>query len=200
MRESMSQKMTQEKLDEIIKDDLYGLQHKILFKDDYSGLDFKTANLENTQFIGCDLRWSDLSKTTINEHTDISATCLLDESTKMPKYPMACPEEGSFIGWKKLHGRYKGRHCICIAKLLIPETALRSSGISRKCRCSEALVLEIRKLVGGKELQRGNSIYNDWFIYTVGKPVAEPKFDTFRWHECAPGIHFYMTREEAVHR
>ena len=190
--------MTQEKLDAIIKNDLCGLRNKCL-SNDYSGLDFKTANLENTMFIGCDLRGSDLSKTTINERTVIDVRCLLDESTKMPEYPMACPKEGSFIGWKKVYGYYKARPCVCIAKLLIPETALRSSGISRKCRCNEAFVLEIRKLVGGKKLQGGTSMYNSCFIYTVGKTVTEPMFDTFRWHECAPGIHFYMTREEAVH-
>ena len=34
--------------------------------------------------------------------------------------------------------------------------------------------------------------------YIVGQTIEIPNFDTNRWHECAPGIHHYITREEAV--
>jgi hypothetical protein len=28
--------------------------------------------------------------------------------------------------------------------------------------------------------------------------VTPDSFDEDRWHECAPGIHFFITRQEAV--
>ena len=45
------------------------------------------------------------------------------------------------------------------------------------------------------------SIASGWdskFIYKVGKYVSVDNFDENRWNECAPGIHFFITRQEAV--
>jgi hypothetical protein len=42
------------------------------------------------------------------------------------------------------------------------------------------------------------SDYDNNFIYKVGEIVEEPNFDENRWEECAPGIHFFITRQEAV--
>ena len=36
------------------------------------------------------------------------------------------------------------------------------------------------------------------FIYTIGETVRVDNFDEDRTHECAPGIHFFITRQEAV--
>jgi hypothetical protein len=36
------------------------------------------------------------------------------------------------------------------------------------------------------------------FAYKVGDMVSVDDFDTNRWNECAPGIHFFITRQEAV--
>lgn len=40
--------------------------------------------------------------------------------------------------------------------------------------------------------------YDSEFEYRVGEIVKVDNFDTNRWHECAPGIHFFITRKEAV--
>ena len=56
------------------------------------------------------------------------------------KLPIACPDTGSFIGWKKASGY--------IVKLLIPEDAKRLSATGRKRRCNKAKVLEIQVLDG----------------------------------------------------
>ena len=36
------------------------------------------------------------------------------------------------------------------------------------------------------------------FVYTIGETVEVKDFDINRWDECAPGIHHFITREEAV--
>ena len=36
------------------------------------------------------------------------------------------------------------------------------------------------------------------FIYRIGETVEVKNFDCDRSHECAPGIHFFITRQEAV--
>ena len=107
-------------------------------------------------------------------------------------YPIACPEEGAFIGFKKVSGDY-------IVKLEIPEDALRSSASSRKCRCSMAKVLSITNLDGSSaNVAEVFSNHDKTFVYRVGEIVSIDNFDTNRWNECAPGIHFFITRQEAV--
>ena len=43
-----------------------------------------------------------------------------------------------------------------------------------------------------------NSNYDSRFVYRIGETVEVPNFDDDRWNECAPGIHFFITRQEAV--
>ncbi len=88
---------------------------------------------------------------------------------------------GDLIGWKKLVDN-------SICKLRIPADAKRSNATGRKCRASHAVVLE----------GSGASRYDSSFRYEIGARVepSEP-FDGNRWKECASGIHFFLTREEA---
>ena len=106
--------------------------------------------------------------------------------------PITCPEEGSFIGFKKCRNNL-------IVKLEIPEDALRSSATTRKCRCSKAKVLSITNVDGSDaNIDAVASKYDENFIYKVGETVEAPNFNTDRWHECSAGIHFFITRQEAV--
>ncbi|UEA61567.1 DUF5758 domain-containing protein [Gordonia otitidis] len=100
---------------------------------------------------------------------------------------VVCPE-GDIIGWKKCQG---GR----LVKLLIPSDAKRSNASGRKCRAEYARVLEI--LHGDTNVDEARSQHDSEFIYCVGETVRPDSFDEDRWNECAPGIHFYITRAEA---
>lgn len=134
--------------------------------------DFYGANLS-----GANLRSADLLNVRYDECTGFFA--------------LVCPEEGSFIGYKKANGH--------IVKLRITEDALRSSATSRKCRCSKAEVLSITTLDGEDDgLTSIPSNYDSNFIYRVGTTVEVEDFETDRWDECAAGIHFFITRQEAV--
>ena len=105
-------------------------------------------------------------------------------------YNLACPEEGSFIGYKKANE--------CIIKLLVLEDAKRSSATTTKCRCSKAKVLDIENIKTGEKLKRVRSNYDNNFIYRVGQIVTVNDFDDNRWNECSTGIHFFMNRENAI--
>ena len=104
---------------------------------------------------------------------------------------MACPTDGSFIGWKKASGY--------IVKLQIPEDARRSSAGGEKCRCDKAYVAEIQNTDGTKaDIEAIHSNRDNNFVYTVGATVEVPDFDDDRWNECVPGIHFFIDRRAAV--
>ena len=104
--------------------------------------------------------------------------------------PMVCPETGSFTGWKK----GESGEIICLE---IPADAKRSSANGRKCRCDKAKVVSITDK-DGNEKEVANGLFYPRFIYKVGETVYSDKWDENRWVECSNGIHFFMTREEAV--
>lgn len=148
--------------------------------------------LNEYDFYGANLRSADLSGADLSGANLRSANLLnvrYDECTGF--FALVCPEEGSFIGYKKANGH--------IVKLRITEDALRSSATSRKCRCSKAEVLSITTLDGEDDgLTSIPSNYDSNFIYRVGTTVEVEDFETDRWDECAAGIHFFITRQEAV--
>ena len=76
---------------------------------------------------------------------------------------------------------------------------MRCSATSRECRCSKAKVISITNIDGTEaNIDAAYSGYDSEFEYRVGEIVKVDNFDTNRWHECAPGIHFFITRKEAV--
>ena len=95
--------------------------------------------------------------------------------------------EGDIIGWKKCRDG-------AIVKLLIPADARRSHAFGRKCRAEYAQVLKIYKNKGKKT---ATSDYDGSFTYKVGETVKPDKWGEDFTNECASGIHFYITREEA---
>lgn len=112
--------------------------------------------------------------------------------------PMLCPKYGAFTGYKI--GLTLNDHASlvpCIITISIPEDARRSSAYSNKCRCDKAKVLDIRTF-GGREVKSAISQYDHSFVYEINKEVSAPDFDENRWHECAPGIHFFMSEKEAL--
>ena len=138
------------------------------------GADLYEANLRGADLYGANLCGADLRG-----------------ADNIPFVPMTCPDTGAFVAWKKANGY--------IVKLEISEDARRSSATGRKCRCDKAKVIEIQELDGSpSELTEVESGYDRNFVYRVGEIAEEPKYDENRWKECAPGIHFFINRQEAV--
>lgn len=143
---------------------------------------------------------------------------------------MNCPSSGEFVGWKKAYlcKRFKDsidikrHHSIgikmfpVIVKLLIPSKSRRSSGLSNKCRCEKAMVLEVQTEDGRKidiseeyivvSMYEFKSMRPRLIVsmddlqtrYIPGEMVYPDMFNPDPLIECGGGIHFFMTREEAL--
>ena len=156
------------------------------------GANLRGANLRGANLSVADLREADLSVADLREANLSRANLnnvIYNENTAF--LAMTCPEEGEFIGYKK---------CLeeKIVKLLIMEDAKRSSATSRKCRASKVKVLEITNIENTKKYKMARSQYDSDFIYKIGETIEVKDFDEDRWNECSVGIHFFITREEAV--
>ena len=154
---------------------------------DLSGANLSEANLRWANLSGANLRWANLSGANLSE-ADIKITPLYNEGTCF--YALQCPEEGSFIGFKKCR---EDR----IVKLLITDDALRSSATTRKCRANKVKVLEILSIDKKESFERAISKQDSDFEYIVGETIEINNFDKDRWNECSSGIHFFITRKEA---
>ena len=191
--------MTNEKLKEIlIKHHKWILNEKGGERANLRGANLREANLREANLYGvnlygvnlygADLYGADLYGANLREAN------LYGANLRDWQCPITCPEEGSFIGFKKA----RVDNIDVIVKLLITETAKRCSATTRKCRCSEAEVLSIESLDGTKQYHEATSSFDKSFIYKVGETVKVDNFDENRWKECSTGIHFFITREEAV--
>lgn len=143
----------------------------------------RSASLDGAKLNGANLMYADL------EYAYLGNAKL--DGVKNIFFPMACPEKGSFIAFKKV-GDY-------IIELFIPEDAKRSSATTRKCRCNKAKVISITTLSGNETNITG--VYSDYdpnFIYKLGEYVEVKDFNENRWNECSTGIHFFISRQEAV--
>jgi len=159
------------------------------------GADLRGANLRGANLRGADLRGADLIGANLRGADLIGANLIganlrganlrgADFNENTAFFSISCPDEGSFIGWKKAQNK--------LVKLEITEDAKRSSATSLKCRCSKAKVLEIEGNLKSIESDRDNK-----FIYTVGEIVEVKDFDEDRWNECSTGIHFFINKEIA---
>lgn len=169
---------------------------------DLRGADLRGADLSGAYLSGAYLRGADLTRADLRgadlSGADLSGAYLrganlrgvrYDENTAF--FALQCPEEGSFIGYK-ICKEYK------IVKLLITEDAKRSSATTRKCRASKAKVLEITNIENTEKYETAVSKHDANFIYKVGETIEIENFDEDRWSECSEGIHFFITREEAI--
>ena len=179
-------KMTNEELKEVLSlhqmwllDKEGGVRADLRYAD-LRYADLSDANLRYANLRYADLRGANLSGAEYNEYTTFFA--------------LQCPEDGAFIGYKKCD-QY-------IIKLQITDTARRSSATSRKCRASEVLVLDIQN-IDGTESGLTEYLHNDDYtkngtLYKIGEVTKSDSFDDNRWNECSNGIHFFITRQEAV--
>ena len=133
--------------------------------------DLRCANLRSANLRYADLRYADLKK--------------------FYHLFTIVPQEGSFIAWKSLNNG-------CIAKIEIPAKAKRVSHLaSRKCRASYVKTLAIYDR-NGNEIKEACGRHDNNTTYKVGRLTKPDKYDPSPLVDCSGGIHFFLTKEEAL--
>jgi hypothetical protein len=158
----------------LIGADLYGAD---LFGADLKGADLSYADLRGANLRGANLRGANLADAALHDANLSSAKGLAAFKV--------CPEVGQFVGFKKVNGG-------SIITLLIPADAKRVNAYgSRKCRAEFAYVLRV------DDPTHALTAYNG-FVYPTSGLVTPDSFDPDPRVECSNGIHFFITKEEAI--
>jgi uncharacterized protein YjbI with pentapeptide repeats len=151
-----------------------------------TGADLTGAKLTRARLTGANLVGADLSKADL---TWVNLAGANLTGAILPDFKLT-PDTGVFTGWKKVSGN------VILELEVIGER--NSSLIGRKCRTNKAKVVEAYNRDGSicteKEFE---SLHDPNFKYVVGETVCEPSYDPDIRVECAPGIHFFVTRKEA---
>jgi hypothetical protein len=161
-----------------------------LYEANLSMADLSRANLCGADLCGADLGMADLHGANLYEanlsRVNLRGADLRGADLKnVKKLTFSILPQGEITGWKKLKGDI-------ICELLIArETPKICSPIGRKCRTSRALVVSLSKGT------IGYSTHDENFSYEVGKTVETELDEDFRY-ECGTGIHFFITKQEAI--
>ena len=157
--------------------------HKHWLNRDIAGWEYMRANLNYADLSGADLRGADLKSADL-KGADLDSAYLnsadLDKEEQIRK---GIKLSNPITGWKKCKGGV-------IVKLEIPRGAIVFSINNDKCRTDKAIVKEI---FGA---DRAFSMHK-YFSYYVGDKIEVYNFNCEYNTECAEGIHFFRTREEA---
>ena len=135
---------------------------------DMNGADMNGANMSCADMSGADMNGANMSG------ANMSGVDRLRKGIKLSE---------PIIGWKKCKNDV-------LVKLEIPRGAIVFSINNNKCRTDKAKVLEI---IGGNRAYSNHK----FFSYYVGDVIEVFDFNCEYNVECAKGIHFFKSREEA---
>lgn len=162
----------------------------------FAGADFDDSIFVDTKLCNADFSYAQRTYWTDFANSDMTGlrTAGVDlnpdkiKGVKGLHMHLFCPEEGSFIAWKKCREEK-------IVKLLIPEHAGRKGNTANNCRASEAVVLEIYDK-DGNPVDEAYSQYDKQFKYVKGKTVVAKELDPKRFGDVS-GIYFVLSRADA---
>jgi hypothetical protein len=145
---------------------------------DLRGANLQDANLRGANLQGANLRGANLRGAKGKELDDHKKSFWI------------IPEQGSFIAWKKCKN--------AIAMIEIPNEAKRTSNIkNRKCRAEFIRVIGMWDLEGNQIL-KAFGMRDSNLIYETGAIVKPDSYDDDFKEDCSHGIHFFVTKQEAI--
>lgn len=154
----------------------------------FSSANFRTTNFSSTNFSDADFRIANFRTTNFN-NADLSNA----NFSNVIFNQRILPDEGSIIGWKKAQ--------LKIIKLKVIDCKNAVGGlVGRKCRTKSVEVLEFQELDGTiiTDITELSSDYNNKFKYKIGEIITVEDWNDKPYLECEKGIHFFITRDEAV--
>ena len=147
------------------------------------GADISYANMCDVDMRGADMIGTDLRNANMSYANMRGANICGTNMRSVDRLRKGIKLSEPIIGWKKCKNDV-------LVKLEIPRGAIVFSINNKKCRTDKAKVLEI---IGADRAYSNHK----FFSYYVGDIIEVFNFNCEYNVECADGIHFFKTREEA---
>lgn len=165
------------------------LSYACLYNVDLSNADLSNADLSYADLSYAILNHADLKYANLN-YANLSCACLYNtDLNEQERIRQGIVLDKSMIGYKKAIID----NISVIVALEIPKNAIVFSINNKKCRTNICKVIDIE----GK-FNKAYSFHDNKFVYRKGKIIRIKNFNLQYNVECATGIHFFKTKQEAL--
>lgn len=155
---------------------------------DLTEASFEGADLDGTSFAQANLTEANLQDTNI-------ITAEFDNTVGI--YPV-CPDTGSFTAWTIGEDEEGNEYLV---EILLPWTALRNSGTTRRCRANAMYIngiTQIGESLEDDECPNSVKLKNRDFKLNLGESAIDENFEVDRFKVSSTDLYFYITEEEAL--
>ena len=160
---------------------------------------FLSANLTEASFEGADLDGTSFAQANLTEANLQDTNIITAEfDNTVGIYPV-CPDTGSFTAWTIGEDEEGNDYLV---EILLPWSALRNSGTTRRCRTNGMYINDITP-IGGESLEEDEcpdsvKLKNRDFKLNLGESAIDENFEVDRFKVSSTDLYFYITEEEAL--
>ena len=157
-----------------------------------------SANLTETSFEGADLDGTSFAQANLTEANLQDTNIITAEfDNTVGIYPV-CPDTGSFTAWTIGEDEEGNEYLV---EILLPWTALRNSGTTRRCRANAMYIngiTQIGESLEDDECPNSVKLKNRDFKLNLGESAIDENFEVDRFKVSSTDLYFYITEEEAL--
>lgn len=159
---------------------------------------FLSANLTEASFEGADLDGTSFAQANLTEANLQDTNIITAEfDNTVGIYPV-CPDTGSFTAWTIGEDEEGNEYLV---EILLPWSALRNSGTTRRCRANGMYINDITTI--GESLEDDEcpdsvNLKNRDFKLRLGKTSIDENFETDRFKISSSDLYFWISKEEAL--
>lgn len=159
---------------------------------------FLSANLTEASFEGADLDGASFVQANLTEANLQDTNIITAEfDNTIGIYPV-CPDTGSFTAWTIGEDEEGNEYLV---EILLPWTALRNSGTTRRCRANAMYIngiTQIGESLEDDECPNSVKLKNRDFKLNLGESAIDENFEVDRFKVSSTDLYFYITEEEAL--
>ena len=159
---------------------------------------FLSANLTEASFEGADLDGASFVQANLTEANLQDTNIITAEfDNTVGIYPV-CPDTGSFTAWTIGEDEEGNEYLV---EILLPWTALRNSGTTRRCRANAMYIngiTQIGESLEDDECPNSVKLKNRDFKLNLGESAIDENFEVDRFKVSSTDLYFYITEEEAL--
>lgn len=159
---------------------------------------FLSANLTEASFEGADLDGTSFAQANLTEANLQDTNIITAEfDNTVGIYPV-CPDTGSFTAWTIGEDEEGNEYLV---EILLPWTALRNSGTTRRCRANAMYINDITQIgesLEDDECPNSVKLKNRDFKLNLGESAIDENFEVDRFKVSSTDLYFYITEEEAL--